>query len=143
FSEREYAYWTDRHAKEPIGPIEDSVLPVVAAKQVDFITSDHVLDDQVRLMPTPGHTPDHFAVLLGRGGKDAVLTGDLIHSPLQARYPEMSMFADYDPKQAAVTRRNFLETMCEAGTLCCTAHFPSPSKCRFNRWGEGFRCDFA
>ena len=38
----------------------------------------------------------------GRGGKDdAVITGDLIHSPLQARYTELSMKVDYDLKQSA------------------------------------------
>ena len=37
------------------------------------------VDDTVVLLPTPGHTIDHYAVALGRGGKDAVITGDLIH----------------------------------------------------------------
>jgi hypothetical protein len=79
-------------------------------------------------------------VALGRGRDDAVLTGDLIHSPLQARYPEISMRADVDPMQSAVTRRSFLERYCDTGTLCCTAHFPGPSSGRIMRWGEGFRC---
>ncbi len=140
FSQREYAYWVDQHASTPIPCIADSVLPVVEAKRADFVTSEHALDDHVRLMPTPGHTPDHFSVRLGRGSTDAIVTGDLIHSPLQARYPELSMRADYDPKQAALTRRSFLEGVCERGTLCCTAHFPSPSSTRFTRWGDGFRC---
>jgi glyoxylase-like metal-dependent hydrolase (beta-lactamase superfamily II) len=140
FSEREYAYWVAQHAGTPIRCIADSVLPVVEAKRADFITSQHALDDHVRLMPTPGHTPDHFSVVLGRGTTDAIVTGDLIHSPIQARYPELSMRVDYDPKQAALTRRSFLEQVCEDGTLCCTAHFPSPSTTRFARWGDGFRC---
>ncbi len=140
-SAREYAYWAERHAATPIACIADSVLPVIEAKRADLVTSDHAVDDHVRLLPTPGHTPDHFAVLLGRGGKDAILTGDLIHSPIQARYPELSMRADTDPKQAALTRRNFLAHACDAGTLCCTAHFPSPSSVRFKPWGNGFRCE--
>jgi hypothetical protein len=28
-------------------------------------------------------------VQVGRPGEDAVITGDMIHSPLQARYPEL------------------------------------------------------
>lgn len=140
FSERELAYWTDQHAKEPIACIADSVLPILDAKQADLVKSDHALDDHVRLMPTPGHTPDHFAVGLGRGTDAAVLTGDLIHSPLQTRYPHISMRADTDPAQAAATRTGFLERYCDTGTLCCTAHFPQPSTGRISRWGEGFRC---
>jgi len=140
FADKEYAYWADRHARDPIACMVDSVLPIVEAKRADMVRSDHALDDHIRLMPTPGHTPDHYAVCLGTGGRDAVLTGDLIHSPLQARYPEMSMLADYDPKQAAETRRSFLDRYCDSGTLCCTAHFPSPSITRIVRWGDGFRC---
>jgi glyoxylase-like metal-dependent hydrolase (beta-lactamase superfamily II) len=121
----------------------DSVLPIVAANRADLITNEHALDDHVRLLPTPGHTPDHFAVRLGRGHDAAVLAGDLIHSPVQARYPEISMVADFDPTQAATTRRDFLERYCDTPTLCCTAHFPSPSAGHIKRWGTGFRCDVA
>jgi hypothetical protein len=50
-----------------------------------------------------------------------------MHSPLQTRYPELSVKFDVDQAEAAVTRRNFLERYCDTDTLCCTAHFPSPS----------------
>jgi glyoxylase-like metal-dependent hydrolase (beta-lactamase superfamily II) len=100
------------------------------------------VDDLVSLIPTPGHTIDHYAVQLGRGGKDAVITGDLIHTPLQAKYPELAMRVDYDPAQGAATRRKFLETYCDTSTLCCFAHFPSPSRGYVKRWGDGFKCDY-
>jgi glyoxylase-like metal-dependent hydrolase (beta-lactamase superfamily II) len=139
FSERELAHWTAEHGKAPVPAIADSVLPIVEANRADLVASDHVLDQHVRLLPTPGHTPDHFAVLVGE--EDAVLTGDLLHSPLQARYPELSMRFDFDQAQSARTRRFFLERFCDTGTLCCTAHFPSPSAGRITRWGDGFRCE--
>ncbi len=50
------------------------------AKACDVVTSDHSLNDLITLIPTPGHTIDHYAVTLGKGGKDAVFTGDLIHA---------------------------------------------------------------
>ena len=141
FSEREYTYWAEQNAKAPIACIEDSVIPIMEAKRADLVSSSHAVNDHVRLIPTPGHTPDHFAVELGRGETAAILTGDLIHSPLQARHPELSMRADTDPEQGSKTRRSFLERVCEERTLCCTAHFPSPSLTRFTRWGDGFRCE--
>jgi glyoxylase-like metal-dependent hydrolase (beta-lactamase superfamily II) len=115
----------------------------VAADRALLVASDHALDDFVRLQPTPGHTPDHYAVQLGRNRTEAVVCGDLIHSPLQARYPEISMRADFDPQQAALTRRRFLDEHCDSDTLVCTAHFPSPSIGHVGRWGEGFRFAFA
>lgn len=143
FADRELEHWTQRQKDDPTSCpwIEDSVLPIVAANRAELVTSDHALGDHIRLMPTPGHTPDHFSVLVGKGSDDAVLTGDAIHSPLQARYPELSMFSDFDGKQAARSRRALLERFCDTRTLCCTAHFPSPSAGRLTRWDEGFRCD--
>ena len=139
FAQKEFDYWAAENAKEEIGPIADSVLPIVEAKMADLVSSDFQLNDHVRLSSTPGHTPDHFAVLLGKSGKDAVVSGDLIHSPLQARYPELGMRADYDQKQGSVTRRKFLECYCETSTLVCTGHFPSPSTGKITRWDNGFR----
>jgi len=142
FSDRELEYWTARNAENPIGPMVDSVLPIVAAGRADLVRSDAAFGDHIRLQPTPGHTIDHFAVQIGRGTHtDAVVTGDLIHSPLQARYPELQMRVDFDPAQAVVSRRAFLEQYCDTATLCCMAHFPSPSVSRVKRWGDGFRCD--
>jgi len=105
------------------------------------VRADHLIGDHVRLLPTPGHTPGHVAICFGRGGDAAVMSGDLMHSPLQARYPELSPRFDVDMAQAAATRRGFLERYCDTETLCCTAHFPSPSVGRIKRWGEGFRCE--
>jgi hypothetical protein len=90
----------------------------------------------------PAHTPHHVAVCFGRDGDDAVMPWDLIHSPLQARYPELSPRFDVDGEAAAETRRSFLERYCDTRTLCCTAHFPSPSIGRVKRWDNGFRCDY-
>lgn len=141
FAEREYAHWSALHAKSPVPVYAESVLPVIEAGRADMVADTHAIGDHIRLTPTPGHTPGHVAVELGRGRTDAVFTGDLIHTWLQARYPELSMRADADPVQSAATRRAFLERHCDTATLCCTSHFPSPSTMRVKRWGEGFRCE--
>ena len=142
FSKTELDFWLDEAKKTDLPQIVDSVIPIVEAKACDIVTSDHSLNDLITLIPTPGHTIDHYAVTLGKGGKDAVFTGDLIHTPLQALYPELTMRVDYNPAQGAASRRKFLETYCDTSTLCCFAHFPSPSKGYVKRWGNGFKCDY-
>jgi glyoxylase-like metal-dependent hydrolase (beta-lactamase superfamily II) len=143
FSKKEYEYWTSgQQTMMPLDPIKESVLPVVEANRAELVTSDHELNDHIRLTPTPGHTPDHFAVCAGRGGDQAVFTGDLIHSPIQARYPELVMRVDTDRDQAIATRRQFFERYCDTDTLCCTMHFPSPSVGHVRRWGGGFRLEY-
>jgi glyoxylase-like metal-dependent hydrolase (beta-lactamase superfamily II) len=139
FADKELAYWTAKHAETPNPIFAESVLPIVAAGRNQAITSSTALNDHVRLEPTPGHTPDHYAVQLGRGATSAVLSGDLIHSPIQLRFPDISMRADVDPVQSAQTRRRFLECYCDTETLVCTAHFPSPSKGHVRRWADGFK----
>lgn len=141
FSAVELAHWQARHAADAgASPwIGDSVIPILEAKRERLVTSEHMVGDSVRLVPTPGHTIDHFAVLVGAEGEDALILGDMIHSPLQARYPELGMRADFDSAQAGRTRRAVFSRCCETGTLLCTAHFPLPSTGRVARWGEGFR----
>ena len=128
-------------AKAPVPPFVDSVLPVVEAKRHEVVGNGHQIGDHVRILPTPGHTPGHVAFTLGRGKDDAAISGDLMHSPLQTRFPELSAKFDVDPAQAAMTRRRFLERYCDTDTLCCTAHFPSPSTGKIRRRGNGFSCE--
>jgi len=52
-------------------------------------------------------------------------------------YPEMSAKFDVDQAQAATTRRHFWNAYCDSDTLCCTAHFPSPSTGKIRRSGSG------
>src|SRR5207302_2363279 len=88
FDKTEFDYWTEIHAKTPVAPFGDSVLPIVEAKRAEIVRSDFEIGDHARILPTPGHTPGHVAFAFGRGKDAAVVSGDLMHSPLQARYPE-------------------------------------------------------
>jgi glyoxylase-like metal-dependent hydrolase (beta-lactamase superfamily II) len=140
FAKQEFDYWTEQNANAEVAPFADSVLPIVEAKRHEVVGNDHQIGDHVRILPTPGHTPGHVAFTFGRGKDDAVFSGDLMHSPIQTLYPEMSVKFDVDAAQAATTRRSFLERYCDTDTLCCTAHFPSPSVGKIRRKGNGFVC---
>jgi glyoxylase-like metal-dependent hydrolase (beta-lactamase superfamily II) len=143
FADRELDYWTKRQKDDATAVpwVTDSVLPIVAANRADIVKSAHAFNDLVTLIPTPGHSIDHYSLQVGKPGADAVITGDMIHSPLQARYPELGMMSDYDSKQAGVSRRELFGRFCDTSTLMCTAHFPSPSTGRVVRWRDAF--DFA
>jgi glyoxylase-like metal-dependent hydrolase (beta-lactamase superfamily II) len=141
FAQRELEHWTAKEKEDPSNHpwITDSVLPIMHAKRGEVVKSDHVLNDLVRLIPTPGHTIDHFSVHVGKANRDALVTGDMIHSPIQARYPELGMRVDYDSTEAGRSRRRVFERFCDTPTLMCMAHFPSPSIGRLSRWDEGFK----
>ncbi len=117
----------------------ENVQPLLEAGQADLVADDHALDDHVWLEPTPGHTAGHCAVHLAGGTQgDAVVTGDLIHSPLQCRFPQWNFKFDADKAQAAATRRAFLERYSDCDTRVLTAHFPLPSGGAVRSLGDAF-----
>lgn len=140
FSEKELSSWRDSgHEKFSRDPYDDSVSPVVEAGLSQLVADDHVLNDFVRLEPTPGHTLGHVAVVLESAGAQAVMSGDLMHCPVQCVHPEWHPWPDWDPQMAAKTRRSFLERYADTDTLVCTAHFPLPSAGKIISQGEAFR----
>ncbi len=141
FSKKELEFWTERHDGNPeqVPWITDSVLPIVAANKAELVQNDHQLSDGIGLIATPGHTIDHCSVHLDRSGHQALITGDMIHSPIQARYPELGMMSDYDSAEAGRTRRQIFGRFAGTDTLMCTAHFPQPSTGRFEADGDAFK----
>jgi len=143
FSKKELETWRYvGHPKFSDQPLKDSVLPIVAHGQAQLVNNDFALDDEVWLEPSPGHTPDHFSVKMASRGEDAVMCGDLMHSPVQCVHPEWEAWPDYDPRQAKQTRRAFLEKYADTATLVCTAHFPLPSVGRVVSRNEAFSFDY-
>ncbi|HAD07925.1 MAG TPA: MBL fold metallo-hydrolase, partial [Porticoccaceae bacterium] len=57
---------------------------------------NHRVNDEISLIPTPGHTPGHASVLIQSNGEEAVITGDMFHHPLQMAKPGWIDMADVD-----------------------------------------------
>ena len=130
-SHREWEYWRRESSATRLPRtgdyIRDSVLPIFEAGQAELISDDYALDTKIWLEPAPGHTPGHFVIHLFDGGREAILCGDLVHHPLQLRYPEWSTRFCADPDQARETRQRFLADYARSDTMLLPAHFPSPS----------------
>ena len=121
----------------------ENVVPVMEAGQGVIVAMDHALDDEVWLMPTPGHTPGHVPIHLASQGRKAVMLGDVMHSPVQCAEPDWHAVSDDDPALARATRNLFLNQHAETDTLILTAHFPSPSVGHVVAKGNAFRFDFS
>jgi len=141
-SSKEWAYWEGVHKKTPLNQIADSVIPIIESGQALMVTNDYAINDEVWFESTPGHTPDHVSVRLASNGAQAVITGDLMHSPVQCAEPKWAARPDYDPELARQTRRAFLERCCETDILVCATHFPSPSFGHILPDGEVFRFQY-
>jgi glyoxylase-like metal-dependent hydrolase (beta-lactamase superfamily II) len=138
FARAEWEYWKDQ--PEDYGPvITDSVRPIVDAGLADLVEADHEITDEVRLEPTPGHTPGHVSVRIRSAGEDAAITGDVMHHPCQVAHPEWSTVLDHDSDESARTRRAFLERCAHAPVLVIGTHFTTPTAGRIVREGNAYR----
>ena len=139
--EKEWGFWKDHD--DPYAPEAkaDSVLPIFDAGLVDLVSMDHRICDEVRFVPTPGHTPGHVSVVVESQGETAVITGDLFHSPLQMAHPDWTDVADVDGDLAHETRRQFLESYADGPVLILGTHFASPTAGKIVRDGAAYRFD--
>jgi glyoxylase-like metal-dependent hydrolase (beta-lactamase superfamily II) len=141
-SRREWEYW--KGDSSPNGLVRtgdyiiDSVLPIFSAGQAELIDETHAFGSDLWLEPTTGHTPGHFALHLSDARQHMILSGDLMHHPLQLRYPDWSTRFCADPATARTTRRDFLARHADTGTLIFPAHFPSPTGGFVERRGDHY-----
>ena len=113
---------------DEMGVLDASVQPLLDRGLFDAVPSDHRVTDQVRLIPTPGHSPGHVCVLIESDGERALITGDATHSPVQFAYPEVSATpADHDSVQATETRHSMLELLTDQDILVLGSHFTAPT----------------
>jgi glyoxylase-like metal-dependent hydrolase (beta-lactamase superfamily II) len=130
YARAEYEQMAALHADAPAGGVladlaatfDDSVLPVVEAGLSTVVEADHEVADGVRLVPAPGHTPGHVVVRLDSGGRRGVVSGDVLHHPIQLDALDLAQAGDADPALAAATRRALVEACADTDVLLLPGH---------------------
>jgi glyoxylase-like metal-dependent hydrolase (beta-lactamase superfamily II) len=141
FGREEWRHWEAVDQGRRRGPLGDSVWPIIDRGLHELVETDHRVTSEVWLEPSPGHTPGHVSVRIASRGEEAVITGDLMHHPVQCAHPEWPCVADIDPEQAQATRRSFLERYGDRPVLVIGSHFATPSVGRVVRDGDAWRFD--
>ncbi len=142
FARTEYRFWEQSFAADPSvghGAFGDSVLPVMEAGQAVLVDQDHEIETGIWLEPAPGHTPGNVVINIRSGGDHAVMTGDVMHHPLQLARPDYSSRFCEDPAQSHVTRRALIERYADTDTRIAPCHFASPTIGRIVSKGDEFR----
>ncbi len=142
FGKREYDHWV--HLRNTGGyhdfeHMHDAIDPVIEAGLVDFITPDYQVTDEVSLFPTPGHTPGHVSVLIRSRGEEAVITGDMMHHPIQLIDPQRHGNFDMDKDRGGRTRQQFVDRFSDKPTLVIGSHFAEPTSGWIVREGKGWK----
>ena len=144
FVDTEWAHWHEvaREAEATARLLADSITPVAEAGLVDLVPADFELNQYVRLVPSHGHSPGHVTVEVTAGGRTAALIGDVMHSPLQAAFPDIKPPLDREQAAPAQARRALLELYADGDTLVLGAHWPWPPA-RIRRDGDAYRVEAA
>ncbi|MBW2422921.1 MAG: MBL fold metallo-hydrolase [Deltaproteobacteria bacterium] len=126
FGREEYEHWTSAEASDVVD-LGYAVTPIVEAGLHELVETDHRITDEVRLESTPGHTPGHVSVRIDSGGSAAVITGDMVHHPVQLAEPTWSSHPDSIPEMAIQTRRDFVKRYGDQPVLVIGTHFAGPT----------------
>ncbi|MFE3492051.1 MBL fold metallo-hydrolase [Streptomyces sp. NPDC059175] len=142
-SRTEREFWAGYDMEEARAQMfRDSVLPVEEAGLFDLVdvpAEGVEVAPDLRLLPTPGHTPGHVAVELAAHGRTALITGDCIHHPVQLAHPAIGACVDIDPEQSEASRRALLGSLADTDTLVLGTHFAPPTAGRVVSHGGGYR----
>ncbi|HXV01280.1 MAG TPA: MBL fold metallo-hydrolase [Caulobacteraceae bacterium] len=138
---RELAHWRDEPNVEQQAILGDSVQPILDAGLAELVEMDHRLSPEVRLLPSPGHTPGHVSVMIESEGARAVITGDMTHHPCQLGHPDWSPAFDSDPLAAAQIRQRLFAEWADDDILVIGTHYAAPTAGRISRDGAAFRFD--
>lgn len=144
FVDAEYNHWRDEPSLfDGEDPFSDSVAPVMDAGLVDMVGPDHHISDQIRFESTPGHTPGHISLVIESEGARAIITGDMLHHPMQLADPALSSMFDTDPVASRATREAMFPQWADGETLVIGTHFGTPTAGVLVADGDGFRLDWS
>lgn len=120
----------------------DSVLPILEAGQAVLVDDGYALDDLMRVVLAPGHTPGSVWIELNAGEQGALFAGDILHHPLQVYHPDWNSRWCMDPALARQSRWRALEACADRRWLLMPSHFAVPHVGRVHTTRDAFRIDF-
>lgn len=129
FANKEYQYWVKNPEKEMVDDkmaFADSVEPIVKAGLEKIVADDYRIDENLKFIPTPGHTPGHVSITIQSKNQKALISGDFLHHPCQVQNPDWTMDADSLPDLATQTRFNMIKKLANSDILLIGSHFSNP-----------------
>ena len=144
FARKEYDYWQelrshDDHGLHDVRHLFDCIDPIVEAGLADLIETDHCVSPELWIEPSHGHTPGHVHFCIESADERGVITGDLMHHPIQCAMPHRPATFDMDPEAGRATRMAFVDKHRDSGTMVIGAHFADPTAGWIKSYPDGTR----
>lgn len=129
FAQSEYDYWKNNVNQKNLDnniALLDSVEPVVLANKATFVPDNFRLSKNIYLEPAPGHTPGHALIHIEYGTKHVIISGEILHHPIQFCNPDWTAdYYDVDIEQAFKTRVDLINKYTNTETIIIGHHFAS------------------
>ena len=123
---------------EPFRRAATKNLPPIADR-LDLTEGDTEVAPGIRILPTPGHTPGHVAVVLESEGEELLYISDAALHPMHLEHPDWYPIFDIDPVRALDSKRMLCERATRNGSLVLAFHFdPFPSLGHIVRTSRGW-----
>ncbi|MGB7757063.1 MAG: MBL fold metallo-hydrolase [Salinisphaera sp.] len=126
-SAKELDIWRSDPARATM--FADSIEPVLercGVKVVDPATNP-TFAGALTYHHSPGHSPDHASIALASNGAHALFGGDVLHHPVQARFPHWNSTFCEDKPRAVSARAWALDWCARHEALYFSSHFAESS----------------
>jgi glyoxylase-like metal-dependent hydrolase (beta-lactamase superfamily II) len=119
--------------------LEENLLPIEAAGRLRLIDGETRVTDEVVVIPAPGHSAGHAAVVLASGGETALYVGDVAQMAVQLERTAWVSAFDIFPLLTMETKRALVEKAIADRSLIINCHAPFPGLGRMSRTDQGYR----
>ncbi len=103
--------------------VKDYVVPLQELGLMELIDSEHIVNDELTTLATPGHTLGHQVLLITSQGEKAMIVGDLLHSKVQVQEPDWCAGVDIDKAASRSSRESILQKAESEGYVVAAGHF--------------------
>ena len=117
--------------------LEENLLPV--QHRLRLVDGETKITDEVIVVPAPGHSAGHAAVVLASGGETGIYIGDLAQKTVQLERTAWVAAFDIFPMTSMETKRRLLEDAIRDNSLIIAVHAPFPGLGRMTRTEKGQR----
>ncbi len=136
-AETEWEFWTAARTDMRPLRVPEAVKQQIASNarrcmgalrfQVEPVDGETEIAPGVRVLPAPGHTPGHLAILLSSSGEGLLNIGDAAAHPLHLEHPDWENGFDLASADARSTRAELLARAVSEKMHVMAFHFPFPS----------------
>ena len=118
----------------------DALAPYAAAGRLRPFDGEAALEEGIRIVDAPGHTPGHTAYLVESRGQKLLVWGDIVHvAPVQLLDPQASVKYDSSDGDAQRARRGLFERAAREHLWIAAAHISFPGLGHLGREGGRYR----